>query len=65
MPIFELDNAALVPIKRQAIDSGIYEAEIEILLWNNLEEITGECSEWLGRRCCLPPAAVRKSFCEG
>ena len=52
MPIFKLDDAALVPIRRQAIDSGIY--EIEALLWDNLEEITGENLFRVARQAPLP-----------
>ena len=54
MPIFELDGATLVPIRRQAIDSGIYEIEIEGLLWDNLEEITGENLFRVARQAALP-----------
>lgn len=42
MPIFELDRESLVPIRRQAIESGVYEREIETYLWNNLEDLTGD-----------------------
>jgi hypothetical protein len=36
MPFFQLDDSSLVPFQRQAISSGVYEEEIEGLLWDNL-----------------------------
>lgn len=54
MPIFELDQQTLVPIRRQAIDGGVYEVEIEQLLWDNLEEITGENLFRVSRQPHLP-----------
>ncbi len=42
MPIFELDQTNLVPYKRQAIASGVYDSETGQLLWDNLEELTGD-----------------------
>ncbi|MFZ0161058.1 MAG: hypothetical protein WAL50_18665 [Kineosporiaceae bacterium] len=54
MPIFELDHGSLVPFRRQAIDSGVYEQEIEDLLWDNLEEITGENLFRIARQANLP-----------
>lgn len=54
MPVFELDQQTLVPIRRQAIDSGVYEVEIEQLLWDNLEEITGENLFRVSRQPQLP-----------
>jgi len=54
VPIFELDQQTLVPIRRQAIDSGVYEVEIEQLLWDNLEEITGENLFRVSRQPQLP-----------
>ena len=59
MPIFELDAKSLVPIRRQAIGSGVYEAEIEILLWDNLEELTGDNLFRVARQAKLPGAGVR------
>lgn len=54
MPIFELDQKNLVPYKRQAIASGIYEFEIEQLLWDNLEELTGDNLFRVARQVILP-----------
>jgi Restriction Enzyme Adenine Methylase Associated len=54
VPIFELDEGNLVPFRRQAIDSGVYEAEIEALLWDNLEEITGDNLFRVARQATLP-----------
>jgi hypothetical protein len=54
MPILELEAGNLVPIRRQAIDSGVYEAEIEELLWGNLEEITGDNLFRVARQAVLP-----------
>lgn len=54
MPIFELDQGSLVPFRRQAIESGVYEQEIEDLLWDNLEEITGENLFRVARQANLP-----------
>lgn len=42
MPIFEMDQGSLLPFTRQAISAGVYESEIESLLWDNLEELTGD-----------------------
>lgn len=42
MPISEMDQGSLLPFKRQAISSGVYEAAIEALLWENLDELTGD-----------------------
>lgn len=54
MPIFDLSADGLVPIMRQAINSGVYEREIEDLLWNNIEEITGDNLFRLARQPYLP-----------
>jgi hypothetical protein len=54
MPIFELDQNSLVPYKRQAISSGVYEHEIEALLWDNLEELTGDNLFRVARQAILP-----------
>jgi hypothetical protein len=49
-----MDEGALVPFKRQAIAAGVYEAEIEALLWDNLEEITGDNLFRVARQATLP-----------
>jgi hypothetical protein len=49
-----MDEGTLVPFKRQAIASGVYEAEIEALLWDNLEEITGDNLFRVARQATLP-----------
>lgn len=54
MPIFEMDRGSLVPFKRQAIAAGVYEAEIEGLLWDNLEELTGYNLFRVARQATLP-----------
>ena len=54
MPIFELDQKSLVPYKRQSIASGVYESEIEQLLWDNLEELTGDNLFRVARQVILP-----------
>lgn len=37
-----MDQGSLLPFTRQAISAGVYESEIEGLLWDNLEELTGD-----------------------
>ena len=54
MPFFQLDDSSLVPFQRQAISSGVYEEEIEGLLWDNLEELTGENLFRVARQPVLP-----------
>jgi len=54
VPIFELDSQSLIPIRRQAIAAGVYEAEIEALLWDNLEELTGDNLFRVARQPKLP-----------
>src|SRR5689334_6824142 len=54
MPFFQLEDSSLVPFRRQAISSGIYEHEIEELLWDNLEELTGENLFRVARQPVLP-----------
>jgi len=58
VPIFELDDKSLVPIKRQAINAGVYEAEIEALLWDNLEELTGDNLFRVARQASLPSGGI-------
>ena len=55
MPIFEVDpSQSLVPFKRQAISAGVYERQIEGLLWDNLEELTGDNLFRVARQATLP-----------
>lgn len=54
MPFFQLEDSSLVPFRRQAIASGVYEDEIEGLLWDNLEELTGENLFRVARQPVLP-----------
>lgn len=54
MPIFELEQKSLVPIRRQAVTTGVYESEIEDLLWDNLEELTGDNLFRVARQPVLP-----------
>jgi hypothetical protein len=42
MPIFEISNDGLVPFRQLRGGAEIYESEIERLLWENLEQLTGE-----------------------
>jgi hypothetical protein len=49
-----MDDSSLVPFQRQAISSGVYEREIEDLLWDNLEELTGENLFRVARQPTLP-----------
>jgi len=42
MPLFEISEGELVPFRRLKGGADLYEAEIEELLWTNLEEFTGE-----------------------
>jgi hypothetical protein len=49
-----MDDSSLVPFQRQAISSGVYEKEIEDLLWDNLEELTGENLFRVARQPTLP-----------
>lgn len=57
--IFELDAKSLVPIRRQATGAGVYETEIESLLWNNLEELTGDNLFRVARQAKLPSGGSR------
>ncbi|MFC7959678.1 restriction system modified-DNA reader domain-containing protein [Rhodococcoides kroppenstedtii] len=52
MPIFDLNGGGLIPIRRER--AGAYEREIEDLLWNNLEEITGDNLFRVARQPILP-----------
>ncbi len=54
MPFFQLEDSSLVPFRRQAINAGVYEHEIEELLWDNLEELTGENLFRVARQPVLP-----------
>lgn len=54
MPFFQMDDSSLVPFQRQAISSGVYEAEIEGLLWDNIEELTGQNLFRVARQPSLP-----------
>ena len=43
MPLFELNDASsLVPFRQLRVGADLYEREIEDLLWENFEEVTGE-----------------------
>jgi hypothetical protein len=54
VPIFELDANSVLPFRQQAIAAGVYEAEIEDLLWDNLEELTGDNLFRIARQPVLP-----------
>ena len=62
MPIFELVAGALIPFRRQAIDSGLYESEIEALLWDNLEDVTGDNLFRVARQAAGHRVAVQTSW---
>ncbi len=49
-----MDQGSLLPFKRQAIAAGVYEREIEDLLWDNLEELTGDNLFRVARQPPLP-----------
>ncbi len=49
-----MEQGSLLPFKRQAIAAGVYEAEIELLLWDNLEELTGDNLFRVARQATLP-----------
>ena len=42
MPLFEVDQQELRPFRLLRGGADLYEAEIEELVWQNLEEFTGE-----------------------
>jgi hypothetical protein len=42
MPLFEISEGELVPFRRLKGGADLYEKEIERLVWENLEEFTGE-----------------------
>jgi len=54
VPIFELDANSVLPFRQQAIAAGVYESEIEDLLWDNLEELTGDNLFRIARQPVLP-----------
>jgi hypothetical protein len=58
MPIFDLRDGDLVPFRRQQISGGVFEAEIEDLLWDNLEELTGDNLFRVKRQAKLPSGAI-------
>ena len=58
MPIFDLRDGDLVPFRRQQISGGVFEAEIEDLLWDNLEELTGDNLFRIKRQAKLPSGAI-------
>lgn len=62
MPIFQLDQNALVPFKRQAIASDIYEQDMESLLWDNLEELTRDNLFRVARQATLRGEASPTSW---
>jgi hypothetical protein len=54
MPLFEVSQGELVPFRRLKGGEGIYETEIEDLLWANVEEFTGETLFPVRRQAKLP-----------
>jgi|FLYL01.1.fsa_nt_gi hypothetical protein len=54
MPLFEIKEHELVPFRSIRGSSELYEAKIEDLLWNNLEDFTGEALFRIARQLTLP-----------
>lgn len=54
MPLFKVDNGELMPFRRLRGGAELYEREIETLLWENLEEFTGETLFPIARQPHLP-----------
>lgn len=55
MSFFRVDDGTLVPLRRMRAGADLYERDLEMLLWDNLEGFTGEPLFRLARR---PPAGV-------
>lgn len=57
MPLFEISEGELVPFRVMG-GSDLYESEIEELVWQNLEEFTGEALFPLKRQAKLPSGGL-------
>lgn len=58
MPIFDLRDDDLVQFSRQQVPANVYESEIETLLWDNLEELTGQNLFRVRRQAPLPGGLI-------
>lgn len=54
MPLYEITDSELVPFRRLHGGADLYESEIEDLLWNSMEEMTGETLFPIARQPKLP-----------
>src|SRR5947209_7874871 len=54
MPLFEATPSGLVPFRQLSGGAQIYEHEIESLLWENLNDLTGDSLFRLRRQAQLP-----------
>ena len=54
MPLYEVTSSELIPFRRLTGGAGLYEREIEDLLWANIEEFTGEALYPIGRQVSPP-----------
>jgi len=58
LPLFEIDKGELVPFQRVKGGSDLYESEIEVLVWENFEEFTGEALFPIRRQAKLPSGGI-------
>jgi len=58
MPLFQISEGELVPFRRVLGSEDLYESEIEKLVWENLEEFTGEALFPVKRQAKLPTGGV-------
>lgn len=58
MPLFEIADGELVPFRRLTGGADLYEKQIEELVWDNLEEFTGETLFPISRQAKLPSGGI-------
>lgn len=58
MPLFEVADGELVPFRRLKGGADLYEKQIEQLVWENLEEFTGETLFPIARQAKLPSGGI-------
>jgi hypothetical protein len=58
MPLFEIADGELVPFRRLKGGADLYEKQIETLVWENLEEFTGETLFPITRQAKLPSGGI-------
>ena len=58
MPLFEIAEGELVPFRRLKGGSDLYEQQIEALVWENVEEFTGETMFPITRQARLPSGGI-------